>query len=326
MTASSSGAGPQGPPPSVGASSTAFAHVEDLSKYGVLSLVAGIVVLAMKLLAWWVTGSVGLLSDALESLVNIAAAAVAIVALRAASRPPDAHHQFGHGKAEYFSALVEGAMIVVAATMIIITAVQRFLNPEPLEEVGVGLAISVLASLINAGVAVILFRVGRRHGSAALIADGHHLVTDLWTTGGVIIGVLLVSLTGWIRLDPIIALAVAINIIVVGVNLLRGSTAGLMDVSLPDDEVEALRGVLRGYQADDVTIHGLQTRQAGRQRFISMHVLVPGEWTVERGHDLCDAIETDIRATLPGSTCITHLEPLEDPRAWEDLHEGHQDV
>ncbi len=306
--------------------SRAHTHVEDLSKYGVLSLVAGIVVLLMKLGAWKVTGSVGLLSDALESLVNIAAATVAIVALRAASRPPDQQHQFGHGKAEYFSALVEGAMIVVAATMIIFTAVERLLNPAPLEEIGLGLAISVLASLINAGVAFILFRVGRRHRSAALIADGHHLLTDLWTTGGVLVGVLLVSLTGWDRLDPIIALAVAVNIIVVGVRLLRGSTSGLMDAALPDDDVETIRTVLRTYQRDDVVIHGLQTRQAGRQRFVSMHVLVPGAWTVDKGHDLCDSIETEIQEQLPGSACITHLEPLEDPRAWEDLHEGHQDV
>lgn len=315
-----------GPEPAPSPQRAAHQPVQDLSKYGVLSLVAGIVVLLMKLGAWKVTGSVGLLSDALESLVNIAAAAVAIVALRAASRPPDEHHQFGHGKAEYFSALVEGAMIVVAATMIIVTAVERLMNPAPLEEVGLGLAISVLASLVNAAVALVLFRVGRRHGSAALVADAHHLVTDLWTTGGVLVGVVLVALTGWIRLDPIIALAVAVNIIVVGVNLLRGSTSGLMDAALPAQEVEAIRNVLRGYQADDVVIHGLQTRRAGRQRFVSMHVLVPGEWTVARGHDLCDAIESDVEAVLAGTNCITHLEPLEDPRAWEDLHEGHQDV
>ncbi len=302
------------------------AQVEDLSKYAVLSLVAGVVVLVLKLGAWKVTGSVGLLSDALESLVNIAAAGVAIVALRAASKPPDADHQFGHGKAEYFSALVEGAMIVVAATMIIYSAIERLLNPAPLEEVGVGLAISVLASLINAAVALLLFRVGRRHGSAALIADAHHLVTDLWTTGGVIVGVVLVALTGWDRLDPIIALAVAVNIIVVGINLLRGSTSGLLDAALPDEEVTAIRTILRGYQRDEVVIHGLQTRRAGRQRFVSMHVLVPGDWSVTAGHDLCDAVETDVEGALPGTTCITHLEPLEDPRAWEDLHEGHQDV
>ena len=304
----------------------AHSHVRDLSKYGVLSLVAGIAVLLMKLAAWKVTGSVGLLSDALESLVNIAAAGVAIVALRAASRPPDAGHQFGHGKAEYFSALVEGAMIVVAATMIIITAVQRLFEPQPIEEVGLGLAISVAASLINAGVALILFRVGRRHGSAALIADGHHLLTDLWTTGGVLVAVVLVAVTGWIRLDPIIALAVAINIIIVGVNLLRGSTSGLMDAALPADEVESIRTVLRRHQSDTVVIHGLQTRRAGRQRFISMHVLVPGDWSVAAGHDLCEDIETEVEAVLPGSNCITHLEALEDPRAWEDRHDGHQDV
>lgn len=302
------------------------AQLQDLSKYAVLSLVAGIGVLVLKLGAWRVTDSVGLLSDALESLVNIAAAGVAIVALRAASKPPDADHQFGHGKAEYFSALVEGAMIVVAATMIIYSAVERLLNPAPLEEVGVGLAISVLASLINAAVALLLFRVGRAHGSAALVADAHHLVTDLWTTGGVLIGVVLVALTGWDRLDPIIALAVAVNIIVVGVRLLRGSTSGLLDAALPADEVASIRQILRGYQRDDVVIHGLQTRRAGRQRFVSMHVLVPGEWTVAAGHDLCDAIESDVEAALTGTACITHLEPIEDPRAWEDLHEGHQDV
>ncbi len=300
--------------------------VEDLSRYAVLSLVAGVVVLLLKLGAWYVTGSVGLLSDALESLVNIAAAGVAIVALRAASKPPDAEHQFGHGKAEYFSALVEGAMIVVAATMIIYSAVERFFTPEPLEEIGLGLGISVLASAINAAVAILLFRVGRQHGSAALIADAHHLMTDLWTTGGVIVGVLLVGLTGWDRLDPIIALLVAVNIIVVGVRLLRGSTSALLDAALPAEEVDAIRDILRRYQGDEVVIHGLQTRQAGRQRFVSMHVLVPGSWDVARGHDLCHAIETEVQDTMPGTTCITHLEPLEDPRAWEDLHEGHQDV
>ncbi|MEI2715488.1 MAG: cation diffusion facilitator family transporter [Candidatus Nanopelagicales bacterium] len=306
--------------------STAGGELTDLSKYGVLSLVVGFVVLALKLGAWWVTGSVGLLSDGLESLVNIAAASVAIVALRTASRPPDAVHQFGHGKAEYFSALVEGAMIVVAATMIIISAVGRFLNPQPLEQVGLGLAISVVASLLNAAVALVLFRVGKDHGSQALIADAHHLVTDLWTTGGVLIAVIVVSLTGWERLDPIIALAVAVNIIFVGVRLLRRSTAGLMDAALPDDEMASVRTVLREYQGDDVVIHGLQTRQAGRQRFVSMHVLVPGSWSVTKGHDLCDDIESDVRELLPGTVCLTHLEPLEDPRAWADLHDGHQDV
>jgi cation diffusion facilitator family transporter len=279
-------------------------------------------VLLLKLWAWWITGSVGLLSDAMESLVNISAAIVAIIALRAASRPPSQKHQFGLGKAEYFSALVEGGMIVVAATMIIISAVQRLLDPQPLEQIGIGLAISVLASAINAAVAVILLRVGRQRGSMALVADAHHLFTDLWTTGGVVIGVLVVGLSGWIILDPLIAIGVAINIVVVGVRLLRRSTAGLMDSALPSDEVDVMKSVLAPYRGEDVVIHGVQTRQAGRQSFISMHVLVPGDWNVAAGHELCTQIEQDLCQALPGVQVMTHLEPLEDPRAWNDTHEG----
>lgn len=301
-------------------------ELRDLSRYGVLSLVAGIVVLLLKLGAWRVTGSVGLLSDALESLVNIAAAVVAIVALRTASRPPDSGHPFGHGKAEYFSAMVEGGMIMVAATLIIYSAVPRLLSPRPLEEIGIGLAISVVASAVNAAVAVVLFRVGRRHGSPALVADAHHLVTDLWTTAGVLVAVVVVGATGWNVLDPLIALAVALNIIYVGVRLLRRSSAGLMDASLPDDEVDLIIERLRPFTTSEVAIHGLQTRQAGRQRFVRMHVLVPGAWSVDRGHDLCDEIERVVCAALPGTDCVTHLEPLEDPRAWEDQREGQRNV
>lgn len=298
----------------------------DLSKWAVLSLVAGILVLCLKLGAWYVTDSVGLLSDALESLVNIAAAIVAIVALRAASRPPDAQHQFGHGKAEYFSALVEGTMICVAAAMIIVSAAERLLHPVALESVGIGLGISILASLVNGAVALVLFRIGRQHGSVALVADAHHLVTDLWTTAGVIVGVLLVALTGWDRLDPVIAFAVAANIIFVGVRLLRQSTAGLMDVALAGADVEVLKQVLQRYRGDDLVIHGLQTRQAGRQSFVTMHVLVPGARSVTEGHELCEAIESDIARALPGVVVMTHLEPLEDPRAWNDTHEGQHEL
>ena len=294
----------------------------DLSKYGFLSLGVGIVVLAMKLVAWQVTGSVGLLSDALESLVNIAAAIVAIFALRAASRPPDQEHQFGHGKAEYFSGLVEGGMICVAATLIIISATERLFDPQPLEEVGLGLAIAIVASGLNAITAVILLRVGRRENSLALTADAQHLFTDLWTTGGVVVGVIVVSLSGWDVLDPLIAIAVAINIIIVGVKLLKTSTSGLMDRSLPRDQVEVVRNVVANYQSDDVVVHGLQTRRAGRQAFVSMHVLVPGAWDVMAGHDLCHRLEEDIQGSLPGAEVMTHLEPLEDPRAWNDTHEG----
>jgi cation diffusion facilitator family transporter len=298
----------------------------DLSRYGVLSLVVGFLVLGLKLWAWYVTGSVGLLSDALESTVNIAAAAVAIVALKAASRPPDRVHQFGHGKAEYFSAMVEGAMICVAATMIVVSAVQRLIEPQPLQQIGLGLGISVLASALNGLVALVLFRVGRRHGSMALMADAHHLVTDLWTTAGVLVAVVIVGFTGWERLDPLIALAVAGNIIVIGSRLLRRSASGLMDAALPQGEVDVLLEVLRPYRQEPVVIHGLQTRQSGRQRFVNMDVLVPGSWPVSRGHDLCQRIEDDVRAALPGTTCLTHLEPLEDPRAWGELNEGQHHV
>lgn len=298
----------------------------DLSRYALLSLVAGVVVMALKIGAWWVTGSVGLLSDGLESLVNIAAAGVALWSLRMASRPPDARHQFGHGKAEYFSAAVEGGMIVLAATLIVISALPRLLDPQPLEEVGVGLAIAVLASLVNAAVAVVLFRVGRRHRSAALVADAHHLVTDLWTTAGVLVGVLIVTVTGWARLDPLIALAVAGNIVIVGARLLRTSLSSLLDEALPEEDVDQVRAVLQRFRGDDVVVHGLQTRQSGRHRFVTMHVLVPGDWSVSRGHDMCDDIEQAVQAALPNCECVTHLEPLEDPRAWNDVHAGQHPV
>jgi cation diffusion facilitator family transporter len=297
-------------------------RIEDLSRFGFLSLTAGIVVLLLKLGAWQITGSVGLLSDALESTVNIAAAIVAIIALRAASKPPDVKHQFGHGKAEYFSSLIEGGMIIVAATLIIISAVHRLLEPRELEQLGIGLAISVLASLINAAVAVILLRVGRDRGSLALTADAHHLLTDLWTTGGVLVGVIIVGLTGWLVLDPLIGIAVAANIVFVGVRLLRKSASGLLDTAMHEDQVAVMRDVLAPYRTEDVAIHGVQTRQSGRQAFISMHVLVPGDWDVTAGHELCCRIEDELARALPGVQVMTHLEPMEDPRAWNDTHEG----
>lgn len=293
--------------------------VVDLSAYAILSLVVGVAVLGLKLIAWQITGSVGLLSDALESTVNIAAAVVALVALRTASRPPDAVHQFGHGKAEYFSALLEGAMILIAATLIVISAIGRLLHPEELERIGIGLAISILASALNGIVAFVLIRVGRRHRSPALVADGQHLLTDIWTTAGVVIAVLAVAVTGWQPLDPLIALAVAANILGVGYRLVRRSASGLMDSALPDDDLLVIKEVLHGHQSPDIVIHGLQTRQSGRRRFVSMHVLVPGSWTVSRGHDLCEEIEMDLSAALPASTIQTHLEPVEDPRAWENM-------
>lgn len=296
--------------------------VKDLSRYAWLSIATGVVVFVLKMGAYLLTGSVGLLSDALESTVNIVAAIVALVALKAAARPGDARHHFGHGKAEYFSALFEGLMILLAAGMIMFTAVGRFLDPQPLTSVGVGLTISVLASVLNGTVAVILMRAGARHRSLVLTADGKHLMTDVWTSVGVIVAVLLVALTGWLRLDPVIAMAVALNIVFTGLKLIGTSFLGLLDAALPKEENETIAAILRDRQTDQVKFHALQTRESGRHRFVSMHVLVPGTWTVAQGHDLVEDVEASIREALPDTTVTTHLEPIEDPRSWEDQPAG----
>lgn len=294
----------------------------DLSGYAWLSIATGIVVFSLKLVAYAVTGSVGLLSDAMESTVNIVAAVVALVALKAAARPPDTRHHFGLSKAEYFSALVEGVMIIVAAGLILVAAVRRLLDPQPLEDLGLGLAISLVASAINFAIALVLLRAGRRHRSIVLTADSKHLMTDVWTSAGVIVAVLLVGATGWLRLDPLIAMFVGLNIIYAGVQLVRRSSLGLLDAALPPEENEVIVEVLSRHSNDHVRFHALQTRASGRQRFVSMHVLVPGSWTVQRGHNLLETVEAQIREALPGAQVATHIEPLEDPRAWADQPPG----
>lgn len=296
--------------------------VKDLSKYAWLSIATGVVVFVLKLGAYLLTDSVGLLSDALESTVNIVAAIVALVALKAASRPGDERHHFGHGKAEYFSALFEGLMILIAAGMIMFTAVARFLDPQPLSDVGIGLTISVLASVLNGTVAVVLMRAGAQHRSLVLTADGKHLMTDVWTSVGVVVAVLLVAVTGWLRLDPVIAMVVALNIVFTGLKLIGTSFLGLLDAALPRDENEQIAEILRGHQSEEVQFHALQTRESGRHRFVSMHVLVPGSWTVGQGHDLVEQIESQIREALPDTSVITHVEPIEDPRSWQDQPTG----
>ncbi len=287
-----------------------------------MSIIVSVVVFGMKMTAWWATGSVGLLSDALESTVNIVAAIVALFALRTAMKPADAMHHFGRGKAEYFSASIEGFMILLAALIIVYTAIDRIISPRDLEQIGWGLTISTVAAVINGGAALILLRAGKLHRSPVLIADGKHLMTDVWTSVGVIVGVGLVVVTGWNRLDGIVALAVGLNIIVTGINLLRSSTAGLMDKALSDDDHLKIVNVLTKYERDDVKFHALQTREAGRQRFVSMHVLVPGAWTIQKGHDLSENLEADIIAELPDTIITTHVEPLEDERSWADEPEG----
>jgi len=289
-----------------------------LTRFAWLSIAAALVTMALKALAYWLTGSVGLLSDAMESLVNLAGALMALAMLTVAARPPDADHPHGHGKAEYFSAGVEGALIVVAAVAIAVAAVDRLLRPRPLEQVGLGLAVSVAASVVNLGVALVLARAARAHRSATLKANAHHLLTDVWTSAGVLVGVVAVTLTGWLALDPLVALAVAVNIVVTGTRILRDSVAGLMDAALPPADLKVLRELLDGYAADGIEYHALRTRQSGARRFVSVHVLVPPEWTVQQGHDLLERIEADIRRALPPVTVDTHLEPLGDPAALAD--------
>ena len=290
-----------------------------LTRFAWLSIAAACVTIGLKAGAYLVTGSVGLLSDALESVVNLVAAIVALVVLTVAAREPHEEHAFGYEKAEYFSSGAEGGLILVAAASIIVTAVERLLHPVAVAEIGWGLAISALASLVNLGVAVRLRWAGRAYHSITLEADAQHLLTDVWTSAGVIVGVALVAISGWLWLDPLVALGVAANIIRSGLDLLRRSARGLLDAAIPPDERSAVQTALEPYTALGIQWHALRTRQAGARRFVALHVLVPGDWSVQRGHDLLEEIERDIRTALPRTTVFTHLEPLEDPVAWEDI-------
>ena len=289
-----------------------------LTRLMLVSVAAGIATIALKMLAWRLTGSTGLLSDALESIVNLAAALIALVLVRWATLPPDEQHMYGHEKAEYFSAGVEGGLIMVAAVSIAWVAAQRLLRPVPLEDVGIGLAVSAAASLINLLVGLMLLRAGRRHRSITVEADGRHLLTDVLTSVGVIAGVAVVALAGWERLDPLIALAVAANIVFTGVKLVRRSSGGLMDHALAPGEQAALDAALAPYRRQGISFHAIRNRQAGRRSFVSMHVLVPGAWTIQHGHELLERIEADVRAALRYSTVFTHIEPVEDPSSFDD--------
>ena len=305
------------PPPSE-SSATRFDR-SSLGRFAWLSIAAAIATIALKAFAYLLTGSVGLLSDALESLVNLAGALMALAMLSLAARPADDNHAYGHGKAEYFSSGVEGGLILIAAISIGIAAVDRLLHPRPLEQVGLGLGVSVVASLVNLGVSLVLGRAARQYDSITLQANAHHLMTDVWTSAGVLVGVGAVVLTGWLWLDPLVALAVAANIVWTGVRIVHASVLGLMDTALPAAEQAAITAVLDRYVGDEVQYHALRTRQAGPRRFVSVHVLVPGAWTVGRGHDLLERIEAELRGALPLVSVLTHLEPLEDPAAHDDL-------
>jgi cation diffusion facilitator family transporter len=289
-----------------------------LLRFAGISVLAALVTIGLKGGAYLLTGSVGLLSDALESFVNLIAAAVALLALSVAARPADEEHAYGHTKAEYFSSGFEGTLILVAAASIVIVGARRLMDPQPIEEPGLGLAIIGIASVVNLGVARMLLRAGRRYESITLEADAQHLMADVWTSLGVIVGVGAAAVTGWHRLDAIVAIAVALNVLRSGFRLVRRSMLGLLDTSLPEETLATIKRILDAQGAAGVRYHALRTRQAGARRFISFHILVPGGWTVQRGHDLLEEIEERVREAVPRSVVDTHLEPVEDPVSWED--------
>jgi cation diffusion facilitator family transporter len=289
-----------------------------LTRYAWLSIAAAVITILLKISAYFVTGSVGLLSDALESFVNLAAAIVALIALNLAARPPNDEFAFGYSKVEYFASGFEGGMILLAAVAIIATAIPRLIQPVPLEQLGLGLVISVIASLINLGVALVLLRAGRQHNSITLEADGKHLMTDVWTTAGVLIGIALVWITGYQRLDPIVALLVAANIVFTGYRLLSRSARGLLDRAIPPEELREVHDILDSYQSRGVQYHALRTRGAAARNFIAVHLLVPGNWTVQQGHLVSEEIETRVREAIPSTNIVTHVEPVDDPRSWSD--------
>lgn len=293
---------------------------ENLTRYAWLSVGAAILTISLKLGAYFLTDSVGLLSDALESLINLAAAIIALIMLKIAAAPPDDDHAFGHDKAEYFASGIEGTMIFVAAVSIGYTAFIRIMSPQPIEQIGWGLFISTIATVINLVIGRILIAAGRNHHSITLEADGEHLMTDVWTSIGVFIGIIIVAATGWYILDPIIALIVALNITWTGYKLIRRSALGLMDTVVSDEDLNRVTEILDRYASrDGVDYHALRTRQAGARKFISFHVLVPDKWTVQKGHDLCEAIEVEICKAVEYSVVFTHLEPIEDPLSWQDI-------
>ena len=296
-----------------------------LTRYAWLSILAAVLTIGLKTSAFFISNSVGLLSDAMESGVNLIAALMALAMLTVAARPPDEEHAFGHSKAEYFASGVEGALILVAAISIGWAAVERLLVPRALQALGLGLGLSLVASLINFGVSYILLRAGKQYQSITLEADARHLMTDVWTSGGVLLALAAVTLTGWQVLDPVIAIAVAINIVRSGTSLIRRSVLGLMDTSIPASDQAKVLAILNGESKGGIQYHDLRTRQAGADQFISFHVLVPGRWSVQHGHNLLENIESKIRAALPMAIVTTHLEPVEDPAAWEEASLEHRD-
>lgn len=293
---------------------------KNLTQFAWLSVFAAVLTIGLKATAYLFTGSVGLLSDALESVINLAAALIALFMLKTAATPPDEDHPFGHDKAEYFASGIEGTLILLAAISIGWMAISRFFAPQPLEQVSIGLIISLLATLINLVVGQILIRAGRQYRSITLEADGQHLMTDVWTSVGVVVGIAVVAATGWLFLDPLIALLVAANITWTGFRLTRRSALGLMDTAVSAEKKKLICGVLDRYAASEgIDYHALRTRQSGRRQFVSVHILVPGKWTVHQGHQLLEQMEAEICQAVAGTIIFTHLESLDDPASWHDI-------
>lgn len=309
---------------------------KSLTFYGWLSIAAAISTIVLKTYAYLLTDSVGLLSDALESVINLVAAVIMLIVLHIAALPPDDGHPYGHEKVEYFSSGAEGVMILLAAIGIGMTAWDRLLNPQTLQQLDIGIAISILASLINLVVARILIKVGKQQRSITLESDGKHLMTDVWTTAGILVGIGVIfvanyfesslaiakqlGLNDWAILDPIIAILVAINIVWAGLQLIRRTVSGLLDAALSNDEQIKIIEVLDKFvSSDNIAYHALRTRYSGARRFMSVHILVQGNWTVQQGHDLVELIEQEIMAIFNNIDIDTHLEPIEDDASWRHL-------
>lgn len=292
---------------------------KSLTRYAWLSVGAAVLTILLKTAAFALTGSVGLLSDAMEGFINLAAASVALVTLKVVEQPPDETHEYGHDKAEYFSSGIEGTLILVASAGILFTSLRRFLDPQPIEQAGIGLAIAVAASLINLVVGQVVLRAGKRYDSITLEADGQHLMADVWTSVAVVVGVSAAVLTGIERLDPLVAMLVGVKIGWEGVKIFRRSARGLMDVPIAPEEREKVEAILNARAVEDVRWHALRSRQAGGRRFVSVHILVPGEWSVQQGHDLAEELELEVAQAINRATLFTHIEPLDDPRAENDL-------
>ncbi len=291
-----------------------------LSKFMYLSIAAAIATILLKFYAYHVTGSVGFMSDALESFVNLFAAVFGLVMLHISQRPADEGHEYGHSKAEYFSSAMEGALILIAALSIIRSAIPRLIEPKPLENLNTGLLFSLLASVVNLVVGLTLIKNGKEKRSFLLEADGRHLMTDVWTSAGVIAGIVMVKFTGWLIIDPVIAILVALNILYTGYKLIGRSANGLMDATIPEEDLRKIRVYLDSLQEKQIEYHSLMTRTAGQRKFISLHLLVPGEWTVKQGHDCADDVEETIIGLFDEPVTVsTHIEPVGDPSSMKDI-------